>query len=150
MDNEALKRLEEKLDRMEKAQKKQHRIRIILLCVAAALLITGIVYVHIRVSAVVKQYNAVMAQLQPVLDAVGSIDTEAISSVLDTVRAIDAEKLNSLFDTLGSIDISSLQSSLENIKAFMGKFEGFDVDSLNTAIENLNKVIAPLSKLFGG
>ena len=132
------KELLELLKKVEKANRQQVRLtRIVCIFALAAALCCvgtlGLVYSILpQITGILPQINTVLGQMQVVL---GNLETATAQlSVLDLTGMVgNVEEL-----------VITAQASLEQT---MGKLNTIDFDTLNKAIEDLSKVVEPLSKL---
>ena len=135
-ENKELLELLEKIEKANRQQVKLTRFVCIFALVAALCCIctVGLVYnVLPQITGILPQINSVVSQMQIVL---GNLETATAQlSVVDFSGMIgEVEAL-----------VTTAQESLEQT---MGKLNSIDFDTLNKAIDDLAKVVEPMSKLM--
>ena len=132
------KELLELLHKVEKANHQQVKITrlICIFALVAALCCVGtlgLVYSILpQVTGILPQINSVVSQMQTVLSNLETA-TAQLSGLDLTGMISDVEEL-----------VTTAQTGLEQT---MGKLNTIDFDTLNKAIEDLSKVVEPLSRL---
>jgi len=135
-ENKELLELIQKIEKANRQQVKLTRLVCIFALIAAVLCgcTFGLVYnVLPEVTKILPQINSVITQMQSVL---GNLETATAQlSVMDFSGMVeDVETL-----------VTTARDSLE---LTMGKLDSIDFNTLNKAIEDLAKVVEPLSKLM--
>ncbi|MEG1428882.1 MAG: hypothetical protein RSC64_03715 [Hydrogenoanaerobacterium sp.] len=88
-----------------------------------------------RINKVLTQADAVLTNAKAVSDELSGIDYPAL-----------AKRIDELIVT-GDIGIAK---ALDDVERALKVIEQFDIKTLNSAISDLNRVVAPIAKLFGG
>ena len=88
-----------------------------------------------RVNNILKQADEVLANSKIVSDKLAGVDYPALISSIDALIATG--------DT-------SITQALADVESALAVIKQFDIETLNSAISDLNKVISPLANLFGG
>ncbi|MEG0272036.1 MAG: hypothetical protein RR639_01780 [Hydrogenoanaerobacterium sp.] len=88
-----------------------------------------------RINKVLTQADAVLTNAKTVSDELSGIDYPAL-----------AKRIDELIVT-GDIGIAK---ALDDVERALKVIEQFDIKTLNSAISDLNRVVAPIAKLFGG
>ncbi|MEG1630826.1 MAG: hypothetical protein RR423_01050 [Hydrogenoanaerobacterium sp.] len=88
-----------------------------------------------RINKVLTQADAVLTNAKVVSDELSGIDYPAL-----------AKRIDELIVT-GDIGIAK---ALDDVERALKVIEQFDIKTLNSAISDLNSVVAPIAKLFGG
>ncbi|MEG1760325.1 MAG: hypothetical protein RR251_00330 [Hydrogenoanaerobacterium sp.] len=88
-----------------------------------------------RINKVLTQADAVLTNAKAVSDELSGIDYPAL-----------AKRIDELIVT-GDIGIAK---ALDDVERALKVIEQFDIKTLNSAISDLNSVVAPIAKLFGG
>ena len=129
MENKELLELLEKIEKTNRQQVKLTRFVCVFALIAALCCICTVALVY----NVLPQVNSVVSQMQTVLGNLESATAQL--SVVDFSGMIgDVEAL-----------VTTAQESLEQT---MGKLNSIDFDTLNKAIEDLSKVVEPMSRLI--
>lgn len=106
-------------------------------------LFMGGVFLVAVVSAVllVPKANSILSDVEVTMEEV-SEGVENLNETAEQLAKIDFE---------GLVDDTSklIEDAHSGIQQAAEKMEAMDIESLNTAIENLGSIIAPLAKLFG-
>ena len=90
----------------------------------------------------VPQATRVMGNAEKTLEE-ADIAVQDLQKTADALAQVDFEGL--VNDTQDLVNDSSA-----GIEQAIGKLEAIDIDGLNSAIEDLESVVSPLAKLFGG
>ena len=94
-----------------------------------------------KVSATLEGFDSTLKELNVVV--------ENTQTITDQLKAADIEgTIQSLSDTLDSVG-GLVEESSDSLTATLKKMEAMDIETLNKAIQDLYKVINPLSSLFG-
>ena len=105
---------------------------VILLIIAFVL-----ISLSIKFSAVLKDADAAIVEITSL--------TEELNTILEETKLTELlNNANELIDEGGS----GLKTALDGISDSLEKIESIDIDALNTAIRDLQKIVSPLSKLF--
>lgn len=161
--DDLLRSVELRLKRIEKRQKRQTNFYLgTLLVFVLALAVLAAVYVP-KISAMVRQYNALMSQVQEIGQAVSELDLNAVSTALSSLEGVDVASLEKMItdlesidfnqlkaslDFLQEVDLNSLNASITQLKSVLGSLSKLNTESINQAVENLNKALEPVMKLF--
>lgn len=143
---ELLRRMEEKLDYLEKRQKRQQLRSIIAWCLVLAVVIAAAVYVVPKVKRMAEQYDYAMAQVEKVSKAFEGVDMDKLASSLST---IDMDKLKEAVDGVAKIDMDAVSEGVTKLNDAMKKLEKLDLDTIMEKLNLLSEKIEPLMKLFG-
>ena len=108
-------------------------VSLLLLVVAVALILLSI-----QVSNVLGEANAAIDEITRL--------TQELNNVLDESHLTELlQNANTLIEESGE----SLTKALDGVDEALKKVEQIDIDALNSAISDLQKVIDPLARLFG-
>ena len=131
------------LEKLEKQSRQQLRFTKIL-CILCVLMLACALVLTMSVTNAAKQIVTLVEPLQTVAN-----QASAVIGNLDTVALTLAEAdLGAMVENVNTLTASSQQAVTEALE----KLEGIDIDTLNTAIEDLAIIVEPLakvSKLFG-
>lgn len=128
----------------EHNQQMQKLMKITAGCVAGVLVVVVVAAVMIvpRALGILSDAKTLTAQAQQTL-----ADTK---QVVEQVKAGNPKEVMDNFNNLTKEGEVALQECVEQIKKAVEVLEKVDIDSLNTAVENLGKAVSPLARLFGG
>ena len=143
---ELLRRMEEKLDYLEKRQKRQQLRSIIAWCLVLAVVIAAAVYVVPKVKRMAEQYDYAMAQVEKVSKAFEGVDMDKLASSLST---IDPDKLKEAVDGVAKIDMDAVSEGITKLNDAMKKLEKLDLDQITESISTFTEKLEPVLKLFG-
>ena len=134
------KLLQEIQDDNEK-QMKYVRTQLRLTQLSTVVLIAVIVFLLIGVSSYIPKVNALIDDSSAIMKQASGVLTN-----LDSVTAelADAD-ITGMLDDVDSLVVSREESMADALK----KIEDIDIDTLNSAIKDLESVVKPLAKLFG-
>ncbi len=108
-------------------------VSVLLSIVALALIFLGI-----QISGVLDEANTAINEITTLTHELNTVfDESHLTELLQNANTLIEESGNSLTEALDGVD--------EALK----KVEQIDIDALNSAISDLQKVIEPLAKLFG-
>lgn len=167
-----LRQIELRLTRMEQRQAAARRRAGIALALAAVLLVGLGVWLTPRVLDVSRQYQSAMATVQQLNDAAAGLDISRLGSVLQQLQqmgaqltqSLDAEAMEKLAAALQTLDSDSLADALallegvdvqrfgeglQQLETLMQGLGGLDAEAINTAVQNLNRALEPILRLFG-
>lgn len=119
--------------------------------------------VNTDIGTVVGEAETIMKDAQSIMDEADTIAAAAqesltsINGMMGEVEEVVAN-VNTITDTIAKQDIAGMVQDVnglvvtgeESIEVALEKINAVDFDSLNNAITDLGKIIAPLAKLFGG
>lgn len=91
----------------------------------------------------------ITAQVQEMAGQAESVLTDA-QQIVSQVREGDPKKLMDSLNSLASEGEAAMLDCVEQVTRAVDILDKMDIDSLNTAVNNLGTAIAPLAKLFGG
>lgn len=138
MDNqeqlELIRSMAERLERIEKRQKRARNRSIVIACIVVAALVVLAIFLTPRIMAAVASYNAAMAKI------------DQVSSVME---GVDPAKLKDALTSLGDVDFTALKTKLAEAEKLVDKLSALKVDDLNKVIESLKKTVEPLLGLLG-
>ncbi|HKM22234.1 MAG TPA: hypothetical protein VJZ01_09350 [Lachnospiraceae bacterium] len=134
------KLLQEIQDDNEK-QMKYVRTQLRLTQLSTVVLIAVIIFLLIGVSSYIPKVNALIDDSSAIMKQASGVLTN-----LDSVTAELAEAdITGMLDDVDSLVVSSEESMADALQ----KIEDIDIDTLNSAIKDLESVVKPLAKLFG-
>ena len=108
-------------------------VSLLLLVVAVALILLSI------------QVSNVLGEANAAIDEIARL-THELNNVLDESHLTELlQNANTLIEESGE----SLTKALDGVDEALKKVEQIDIDALNSAISDLQKVIDPLARLFG-
>lgn len=93
--------------------------------------------------------DAVIAQVQEIAGQAEEVMADA-KDVVAQIKAGDPKTVMDQVKSLATEGETAMQDCVEQVKRAVDILDKMDIDSLNTAVDNLGKAIAPLAKLFGG
>lgn len=91
----------------------------------------------------------ITTQVQDITGQAQEVLTQA-QQVVNQVKEGDPKKLMDNLNSLAVEGEGAMQDCVEQITRAVDILDKMDIESLNTAVDNLGKAIAPLAKLFGG
>lgn len=102
-----------------------------------------------RVIGILSDAQEITAQVQEMAEQAegGLTDTR---EVVAQVKEADPQKVMESVNSLAKEGEKALQECTEQVTRAVDILDRMDIDSLNTAVDNLGKAIAPLAKFFGG
>lgn len=147
---ELLKKIESENAEQVRYAKKQYRmscvrtaasvLTLVLVVVIAAIFVPQLRQTLTQVDGVLAQVDTALVQVDTVLDNLESTTADLSALVPQLSQSVPAliENLDTLVET-----------SSEEITTALQKISSLDVDSLNTAIRDLQSIVEPLARLFG-
>lgn len=102
-----------------------------------------------RVLNLLSDAQEITAQVQEIAGQAKDVLTDA-QQVVAQVKEADPKKVMDSVNSLAQEGEQAMQECAEQVKRAVDILDTMDIDSLNTAVDNLGKAIAPLAKLFGG
>lgn len=130
---ESLKQTELLEKQTEWIKKQTIIVSVIMLIVALA-----IVILTVQVGGILEEANTAIAEITLLTQELSTVlEESSITELLNNANALIAESGDALTQALQGVD-----SALDNINKI-------DIDTLNQAIADLQRVIEPLAKLFG-
>lgn len=91
----------------------------------------------------------ITAQVQEMTDQAEEVLSEA-GEIVTQVKKGDPKKLMDSVNSLAKEGETAMQECIEQVTRAVDILDEMDIESLNTAVENLGKAIAPLARLMGG
>lgn len=73
-----------------------------------------------------------------------------VQQLSEQVREADPAHLIDSLESLSDEGRAAMEQSAQELERAVEVLEQVDIQSLNTAVENLGKAVAPLARLFGG
>ena len=138
-------KLEEMMQEQAAHQKKVEKlVRVCAVCaagifavvaVSAAILVPKGLGLIKRAEHITAQMDEMMPQVQEVVERVQEGDPKAL---MEDIQSLTQTGEQALHDSVGKL------------KKAVEVLEKIDIESLNTAVENLGKAVSPLARLFGG
>lgn len=123
------------LDSSNKGQEKYARLQFVMSLISAFASVAALAIVVYMVSTLMPQVNSLLGDMQVTMTNVEKITTD--------IAQVDVQGM------AGDID-SLVNTSEKSINEAMNQLTSIDFEGLNSAIEDLQNVISPLSRLFGG
>lgn len=102
-----------------------------------------------RVLNLLSDAQEITAQVQEIAGQAEDVLTDA-QQVVAQIKEADPKKVMDSVNSLAQEGEQAMQECAEQVKRAVDILDTMDIDSLNTAVDNLGKAIAPLAKLFGG
>ncbi len=102
-----------------------------------------------RALAILSDAQQITSQVQQMADQAGEILTEA-QEVVTQVKEGDPKRLMDNLNSLAQEGEAAMLECVEQVKRAVDILDKMDIESLNTAVDNLGKAVAPMAKLFGG
>lgn len=148
---ELLKRLESANTGQELYAKKQYRMSQISAAACVLMLVIVLACAVILMPKVLRLFDQVDAITQKVDVVFEEIDTlyGQIDDVMKDLETITSDLADSLPDMITNLD-SLMETSGEGIAEALDKVSSIDIKTLNSAISDLQSIVEPISKLFGG
>lgn len=140
---ELLKKIEAENAEQVSYAKKQYRMS----CVRTAASVLTLVLVVVIAAIFVPQLRQTLAQVDTVLTQVDTVLTNLESTTAELSDLVP-QLSRSVPALIGNLD-ALVQTSSEEITTALQKISSLDVDSLNTAIRDLQSIVEPLARLFG-
>lgn len=138
------------LNSEEQKKLEKKKIRLMRVCVTLLAIVSTVVVVSAVV--LVPALLTTVTQANQALAIVQEIDVKAITANIDAL-AIQAtetfDSANEAVKVLNALDMDSLNATIAELKTGVASFSKLDIETLNTAIENLNATVEPLAKFFG-
>lgn len=140
---ELLKKIEAENAEQSRYAKKQYRMS----CVRTACSVLTLVLVVVIAAIFVPQLQQTLAQVDTVLAQVDTVldNLESTTAELSALVPQLSQSVPALIENLDTL----VQTSSEEITTALQKISSLDVDSLNTAIHDLQSIVEPLARLFG-
>ncbi len=108
---------------------------------AAALILPRVLNILSDAQEITAQVQEIAGQAEDVL-----ADTQQI---VTQVKEGNPKKLMDSINSLAAEGEAAMQECTEQVKRAVDILDKMDIDSLNTAVDNLGKAVAPLANLFG-
>ena len=122
------------LEKQFKSAKKQNIIVSVLMIIVAAALIM----LTVQLGGILEEANTAIAEISSLTKQLnGILEETQLTELLNNANSLIAESGDALSEALISIDEA------------LGTVSQIDIESLNQAIADLQKVVEPLSRLFG-
>lgn len=119
-----------------------------MLGILAVVVLTAVLILP-RVLGILSDAREITTQVQEMTGQAGEVLNEA-QEVVTQIKEGDPKKLMDNINHLAKEGETAMQECVEQVKRAVDVLDKMDIDSLNTAIDNLGKAISPLAKLFGG
>jgi len=148
---ELLKRLEAANAGQELYAKKQYRMSQISAAACVLMLIVVLACAVVLMPKVLHLFDQVDAITQKVDVVFEEIDTlyDQISVVMKDLESITSGLADTLPEMMTNLD-TLMETSSEGITEAIDKVSSIDIKTLNNAIADLQAIVEPISKLFGG
>ena len=125
---------------LEKQYRATRTLGLLLVCLVAVVGLSLFILLP-KVTATLKGFDATLTELNVVVE-----NTQIIT---DELKAADLEgTIHSLSGTLDSVG-SLVEDSSDSLTSAIKKLVALDIETLNTAIQDLYRVVEPLASLFG-
>lgn len=131
---------EESLKQTELLEKQSRlaKIRTLVMGVFMVIIAVALIVLSVQFGGILEEANTAISQITLLTKELSTVLEEtSITELLNNVNALIAESGDALTEALQGVD-----AALENINKI-------DIETLNKAITDLQKVIEPLAKLFG-
>lgn len=131
---------EESLKQTELLEKQSRlaKIRTLVMGVFMVIIAFALIVLSVQFGGILEEANTAISQITLLTKELSTVLEEtSITELLNNVNALIAESGDALTEALQGVD-----AALENINKI-------DIETLNKAITDLQKVIEPLAKLFG-
>ena len=139
-ENYQQKIFEETVKQTELIEKQTKMIKLQTIVVSSIMLIVAIALIFLSV-----QVGGVLEQANSAIDEITVLTTE-LNTVLEESQITELlNNANTLIEESGD----ALTKALEDVDEALGTVSQIDIETLNSAIADLQKVIQPLAKLFG-
>ncbi len=130
-ERELLRQMSQRLERIEKRQRRARWWKAIVWCCVLAVLVGLAFYAGPKVIAAVQKYN----------DAVDKI--ESVSAALE---GVNMDKLKETMDFLGTVDYGKLREKADELGKLSEQLGKLDIDALTEEVASLKKSIEPVLK----
>lgn len=102
-----------------------------------------------RVIGILSDAQQIIALVQEMVGQAEEVLTDT-QEIVAQVKEADPKKVMDSVNSLAQEGEKALQECTQQVKRAVDILDRMDIDSLNTAVDNLGKAIAPLAKFFGG
>lgn len=133
---ELMKKLQAENEAQTRYAKRQYRMS----CIRTASSVLMLVLVVVLAAVFVPQLQQTLAQVDTVLE-----NLESATADLSVLVPQLSQSVPALIENLDAL----VETSSEEITTALQKISSLDVDSLNTAIRDLQSIVEPLARLFG-
>lgn len=168
-----LRQIEFRLARMEQRQAAARRRAGIALGLVVLLLAGLGVWLAPRVIDVNRQYKEAMTTVQQLNEAAAGLDFSRLSDSLqqlqqlgaqltqnldaetlqqlgEALQTLDSDSLTEALAVLGEVDMQRFGEGVQQLETLLNGLGGLDAEAINTAVQNLNKALEPILRMFGG
>ena len=130
---EMLRRIESKVNTIEKRQRRQMICRIILWVAVIAAIVA--LYLYLR---------PMILQIEGALDTV----IEEVNRVDKMINSLDLDAIENSINELSKVNVKALIESTDKARAMIDKFSELNYEGLVDSINQLQEIIQPLIDLF--
>lgn len=102
-----------------------------------------------RALGILSDVQAITTQVQEMADQAETVLTDA-QEIVSQVKEGNPRQLMDSLNSLARESETAMLECVEQVTRAVDILDKMDIDSLNTAVDNLGQAIAPLAKLFGG
>lgn len=141
-DADAITTLLQKIQADTAAQRLYAKKRLGLARVCAAALAVLLAAVLLTAALLVPRVNTILLQADAVL--------ANLSTVSDTLAGVDYDALVNNVNSLVQQSETGITKALADMESALSVLESVDIAKLNESIADLNRVISPIAKMFGG
>lgn len=119
-----------------------------MICILAVLVLAAALVLP-RVIGILSDAQQITAQVQEISEQAEAVLTDT-REIVAQVKEADPKKVMDSVNSLAKEGEKALQECTEQVTRAVDILDRMDIDSLNTAVDNLGKAISPLAKFFGG
>lgn len=141
-DADSITTLLQKIQADTAAQRLYAKKRLGLARVCAAALAVLLAAVLLTAALLVPRVNTILLQADAVL--------ANLSTVSDTLAGVDYDALVNNVNSLVQQSETGITKALADMEGALSVLESVDIAKLNESIADLNRVISPIAKMFGG
>lgn len=151
LDTESLSLMTLILEQRAHNQKMQRLMKITAGCMLGilAVVVLAAALTLPRVMDILSGADDVIAQVQEIAGQAEDVMADA-RDVVAQVKAGDPKMVMDHVKGLAQEGETAMRECVEQVKRAVDILDKMDIDSLNTAVDNLGKAIAPLARLMGG
>lgn len=166
-----LQHIELRLARIEQQQLAARRRAWLAITLAVLLLVAAGLWLVPPALQMKADYDAAVGLVEQLQDAVGPVDLaqlgdslrslqgldsqllshldpEMLGQLAERLQALDTEALTDALAAMDEIDAQALGEGLRQLQTLLQGLNGLDTASINTAVQNLNRALEPLLRLF--
>ena len=133
-DSKLLREINERLIRMERRQKTEQTVRLIVTFLVIAAILAVVLLFGSKITNAMNEIRALADKVEAFASAFEDVDLEKFKQTVQTLSEkfdeIDISELETALDHLKSIDLSGISSAIERINEFMSSLGNFSFGGL--------------------